>query len=144
MDVYDTDGLFVCSFGEGTIGKGTFGTNSITAANDGRVMVADWPNCWVHIFSEDGHHLDKFRLIGGYDYASIAFHMLSEHVLIVGDKVGCDIVVVEIFTKDGVFARSTEIFAKDIVGIKGMTVTSDGRIAVLGLYFGMTHKVLAI
>ena len=50
VDVYDTDGLFVRSFGEGTLKK----AYDITAANDGRVMVVDWGDSCVHIFSEDG------------------------------------------------------------------------------------------
>ena len=141
VNVYDTDGLFVCSFGEGA-----FGANSIAATNDGRVMVADWRDCHVHIFSEGGHHFDKFRVQGGRRcaYPSIAFHMLSEHVVVVGEKRGRDIVVVEIFTKDGVFARTTEICTELIARIRGMTVTRDGRIAMVGLYSDRTSKVLAI
>ena len=143
VDVYATDGLFVCSFGEGTFGEGTYGANGITAANDGRVMVLDRCDCCVHIFSEDGHHLDKFQVQGYYGYLRIAFHMLSEHVVIVSQRIEPDIVV-EIFTKDGVFLRSTEIYAKSIKRIAGMTVTRDGRIAVVVLYFDHTPKVLVI
>ena len=142
VDMYDTDGLFVCSFGEGTFGEGTFRAKSITALSDDRVMVADCHDNCVHIFSEDGHHLDKFQFQGGYP--RIAFHMLSEHVVIVSKKRERDIVVVEIFTKDGVFVRSTEIFAELIERITGMTVTRDGRIAVVGNYSNFTSKVLVI
>ncbi|XP_067048255.1 uncharacterized protein [Acropora muricata] len=137
VNVYDTDGLLVCSFGEGTFGARA---HSITAANDGRVMVVDWLYYCVHIFSEDGHHLHKFQLQGGYGYPRIAFHMLSEHVVIVRAKRKGKIVVVEIFTKDGVFVRRTKISAEFIKRIAGMTVTRDGRIAVVGLYFDRTPK----
>ncbi|KAK2557810.1 hypothetical protein P5673_019775 [Acropora cervicornis] len=92
VDVYNTDGFFACSFGEGT-----FGVKSITAANDGLVM-----------------------------------------------KRERDIVVVEIFTKDGVFVRSTEIHAELIERITGMTVTRDGRIAVVETYSNCTSTVLVI
>lgn len=139
VNVYDTDGLFLCSIGEGRLKA-----NSITAANDGCVMVADRRDPCVHVFSEDGHHLDKFQLQGGYVISNIAFHMLSEHVVIAGVKRGRDIVVVEIFSKDGVFVRSTEIYAKLIVRITGMTVTRDGRIAVVVFYSNYTSKVLVI
>lgn len=139
VDVYDTVGWFLCS-----IGVGRVKACSITAANDDRVMVADWRDRCVHIFGEDGHHLDKFQLQGGYVISNIAFHMLSEHVVITGVKRGRDIVVVEIFTKDGVFVRSTEIYAELIERICGMTVTRDGRIAVVGLYSDLTSKVLVI
>ena len=146
VDVYDSDGLFVCSFGEGTFGGGAYAACSITAANDGRVMVVDCHDNCVHIFSEDGHHLDKFQLQGAYSDPSIAFHMLSEHVVIVGKKLGhsIDIVVVEIFTKDGVFVRSTEIDTELAWGIAGITVTRDGRIAVVVEISVMTSKVLVI
>ena len=144
VDVYDTGGLFACSFGEGTFGKGTFGANSITAANDGRVMVVDWLDFSVHIFSEDGHHLDKFQLQGDYGNPSIAFHMLSEHVVIVGEKRERDIVVVEIFTKDGDLVRRNKFYDKEMPRIRRMTVTRDGRIAVVGIDFSCTSKVLVI
>ena len=133
VDVYDTDGLFVCSFGEGTYFGGGFIAYSITAVNDGRVMVCvmNGHDCCVHIFSEDGHHLDKFQLQGGYRYLRTAFHTLSEHVVILGEAGERGIVLVQIFTKDGVFVRSTETSAKLMV-VGGMTVTRDGRIAVVG------------
>ena len=146
MDVYNTDGLFVCSFGEGTYFGGGFIAYRITAANDGRVMVCvmNWHDCCVHIFSEDGHHLDKFQVQGGYrSYLRIAFHMLSEHVVIVGETGERGIVLVEIFTKDGVFVRRTETSVK-FINIGGMTVTRDGRIAVVGSGISFTPKVLVI
>ena len=131
--VYDTDGLFVCSFGEGTLKEAW----DITAANDGRVMVVEWDDFCVHIFSEDGDYLDKFKLQGRYNRCGIAFHQLTEHVVITGEKAKEAVVVVEIFTKDGEFVRSTQIHEE---AIAGMTVTRDGRIAFL-LHEG---KVLVI
>ena len=138
VDVYDTDGLFVCSFGEGTLRA-----KSITAANDGRVLLVDWLDFCVDIFSEDGHHLDKF-LLQGYGYPKIAFNILSEHVVIVGEKGERNNLVVEIFTKDWVSVRSTEIYAELILPLKGMTVTRDGRIALVGIDSSCTSKVLVI
>ena len=121
----------------------------ITAANDGRVMVVDWDEGYssVHIFSEDGHHLNKFKLQGrrGCDYARIAFHMLSNHVVITGNK---EEPGVEIFTKDGEFVRSTQIHEdadeERIDFISRLTVTSDGQIALLLRYIDGKRKVLVI
>ena len=126
VDVYDTDGLFVHSFGEGTLEC----ASDITAANDGRVMVGDWGDSCVHIFSEDGDCLGKFELQGRYRYYSTAFHQLSGHIVIAGKKEE-QVVVVEIFTKDVEFVRSTQIHVERIDDIKGITVTRAGRIAVL-------------
>ena len=128
VTVYDPDGLFVRSFGEAILKKAC----DITAANDGRVMVVDWnwDGSSVHIFSEDGRHLYNFKLQGGYyDYPSIAFHMVSEHVVINSNNK--EEPVVEIFSKDGEFVCSTQIHEERIHFVKGMTVARDGRIAVL-------------
>ena len=131
VTVYDTDGLYVRSFGGGSWKNAC----DITATNDGRVMVLDWigdDDYCVHIFSEDGDYLDRFKLQGryGYCFPFIAFHQLTESVVIAGKKEGL-VVDVEIFTKDGEFVRSTQIHEERLGGITGMTVTKDGRIAVL-------------
>ena len=125
--MYDTDGLFVGSFG---LKEACDITSDITATNDGRVMVVKRDDSSVHIFSEDGDYLDKFKLQGSYFSPTIAFHQLSEHVVIAGKKEE-SVVVVEIFTKDGEFVRSTQIHEKRALRIRGMTVTLGGRIAVL-------------
>ena len=138
VEPYNNDGLFVRSFGEGTLKK----TWDITAANDGRVMVVDLDDC-VHIFSEDRDYPDKFKLQGRDRYPRIAFHQLTEHVIVViaGRKEGEPVVVVEIFTKDGEFVRSTQIHEQQI---RGMTVTRDGRIALLLQGINDKWKVLVI
>ena len=135
VSVYDTDGLFVRSFGKGTFEK----TSDITAANDGRVMVVERDDSCVHIFSEDGDYLDKFKLQGRYYFPGIAFHMSSEHVVIAATKEEESVVFVEVFTKDGEFVRSTQIHEEQIDITTGMTVTRDGRIVV-----SLGNKVLVI
>ena len=134
--VYDTDGLFVHSFGEGTFKD----ASDITAANDARIMVVEWSDSCVHIFSEEGDYLDKFKLQERCYYPSIAFHQLSKHVVIAGKKEESGLVV-EIFTKDGEFVRSTQIHEERI---RGMTVARDGRIALLLRYVDAKCKVLVI
>ena len=140
--VYDTDGLYVRSFGEGTLGY----AYDITAANDGRVMVVDRDDDYcVHIFSEDGDYLDRFELQERSDLfrlPSIAFHQLTESVVITVKKEV--FVEVQIFTKDGEFVRSTQIHEEGLRDIRGMTVTRDGRIAVLLRDIDDKFKVLVI
>ena len=128
VDVYDTDGLYVRSFGEGTLE----GACDITAANDGRVMVVDWYDSCVYIFSEDGNYLDMFKLQERYDFYSprIAFHQLTESVVIAVKKKGL-VVDVKIFTKDGEFVPSTQTHEGRVRYIRGVTVTRVGRIVVL-------------
>jgi len=137
--VYETDGRFVRSFGEETL-KCAW---DITAVNDGRIMVVEMSDSCVHIFSEDGDYLDSLKLQGRYVYHSIAFRQASEHVVIAGTeqlRIGYDLLRVEIWTKDGEFVRSTQIPEETrTYCTNGMTLTKDGRIAVL-----LRKKVLVI
>ncbi|XP_078378084.1 uncharacterized protein LOC144661258 [Oculina patagonica] len=127
VDVHETDGQFVRSFGEGIL-KGAW---DITAANDGRVMVLDRRDDCVHIFSEHGDHLNKFKLQGSYWRPRIAFHRASGHVVVAGKERGKDHLLVDVYTKDGEFVRSTQIHEERIgVFIEAITVTTEGRIAV--------------
>ena len=140
--VYDT-GLFVRSFGEGTLKN----ARDVTATNDGRVMVADRHDFCVHVFSEDGVHLKKFKPQGRYLSQNIAFHHQSEHVVIAGKEEKLLFpgpMQVEIFTKDYDFVRSTQTREERIQLIPGMTVTMDGRIAVLLLDIDRKWKVFVI
>ncbi|KAL9965396.1 hypothetical protein ACROYT_G029194 [Oculina patagonica] len=129
VDVYEADGQFVREFGKGILQY----TYDITAANDGRVMVVDRDSC-VHIFSEHGC----------YSHSRIAFHRASEHVVVASKERRKDLLHVEIYTKDGEFTRSTQIYEKQtgIYVIGGITVTSEGRIAVAyGLSQGKVYVI---
>ena len=128
--VYETDGRFVRSFG----GETLVDAGDITAVNDGRVMVVKGRGSCVHIFSEDGDLLGSFKLQGHYINPSIAFHQASEHVVIAGteeSRTGHCLLRVEIFTKDAEFVRSTQIPEVGNYYTSRMTVTKDGRVAVL-------------
>ncbi len=127
VDVYETDGQFVCSISKDILKD----ASDITATNDGRFMVVDWRDSCVHIFSEHGDHLNKFKLQGCYSYPKIAFHRASEHVVIADiNERERDLLHMQIYTKDGEFVRSTEIHEEGIGWLLGMTVTTEGRIAV--------------
>ena len=111
MAVYDTNGSFVRSFGEGTLK----GANDITATNDGCVTALEKNDSFVHTFSEDGVHLATFKLQGRYWSLAIAFHRAWEHVVIAGVEDTIvenlqDLLHVEIFIKDGEFVSSTQIY----------------------------------
>ncbi|XP_078378089.1 uncharacterized protein LOC144661263 [Oculina patagonica] len=126
IDVHETTGQFVCSFGEDILKD----PRDITAANDGRVMVVDRRDDCAHIFSEHGDHLNKFKLQGSYWCPRIAFHRASGHVVLAGKKTGQDLLLVEVYTKDGEFVRSTQIQYDWICIVRGIKVTTEGRIAV--------------
>ena len=57
FDVYENDGQFVCSFGEGLLRH----VKDLVLATDDRVIVLDG-GCYVHMFNEQGDHLSEFKL----------------------------------------------------------------------------------
>ena len=141
VDVYETDGQFVCSFGEQILI--TFG--DITTVSDGRVMVVQENRSSVHIFSEQGDHLNTFDLQISMVHSRIAFHRASQHVVVVGGKdYDTDILHIEIYTKDGEFVRSTPVNMGQSYSLLGMAVTTEGRIAVTTELYGLEAKVIII
>ena len=141
VDVYETDGQFVCSFGEQIL------TNpcDITTVSDGRVMVVQGDPSRVHIFSEQGDHLNTFDLQISMAFSKIAFQRASQHVVVVGDKdYNSDILHIEIYTKDGEFVRSTPVNMGQSYYLIGMAVTTEGRIALVTWLDGLGQKVIII
>ncbi|XP_022810039.1 uncharacterized protein LOC111347047 [Stylophora pistillata] len=129
VEEYDTNGKFVRSFGKGILVSAW----DFTVATDGHVMVVDRDDSCVHIFSEHGEHLNKFKLQrNDCYYTSIAFHRTGEHVVIAGAREEKKLLQVEIYSKDGEFVRScVEIQIDESFSVIGITVTTEGRIAVV-------------
>ena len=134
VEEYNNDGEFVRSFEKGIIET----VKDVIVTNDGRVMVADEDDHCVHIFSESGDYLDKFKLQQiDYDYTSITFHRAGEQVVVAGTRVG-ELLQVEIYSKGGEFVHYAQIPIDDgIYFVKGITLTTKGRIA----YVANWHKV---
>ena len=145
VDVYETDGQFVCSFGD----KTNSNSLEITAVSDGRVMVIESLNpARVHIFSEQGDYLNKFDLQRHLNFPKIAFHRESQQVVMAGEEVlmqRSDILQIEIYTTDGEFLRSNLVhLGKTFRFLKGIAVTTEGRIAVTTICKDYTTKVIII
>ena len=141
VDVYETDGQFVCSFGEQILMTSV----DITTVGDGRVMVLQGHPSRVHIFSEQGDHLNTFDLQIYMLYSRIAFHRASQHVVVVGgEDYNSDILHIEIYTKYGEFVRSTPVNMGQSYTLLGMAVTTEGRIAVTTELYGLEAKVIII
>ena len=139
LAVYDTDGWYVRSFGGGSWKNAC----DMTATNDGRVMLVNWgwigdDDC-VHIFSEDGDYLGSFKR----KLHARTCQNCTESVVIAVMKEEL-VVGVEIFTKDGEFVRSAQIHEERFRNITRITVTKDGRIAVLLRDIDDKFKVLVI
>ena len=99
MDVYETNGQLVCSFGQQILSNPC----DITTVSDGRVMVVQGQGPGVvHIFSEQGDHLNKFCLQRSVFFPKIVFHRESQQVAVVSTvKFFSEELYIEIYTKDG-------------------------------------------
>ena len=126
VEEYNTDGEFVRSFGQGII----MSALAVIVTNDGRTMVANRFDHCVHIFSESGDYLDKFKLQRiDYDYTSITFHRAGEQVVVASNREDKPLQV-EIYSKDGEFVYCAEIAIDGgIRFVRGITMTTKGRIA---------------
>ena len=127
LDVYENDGQFVRSFGKGLLRSVT----DLALASDDRVIVLD-EDCYVHMFSEHGDHLSKFKL--SHDRSSrisrIAFHHSSEHVVVTEIEGGY--VYLHIYTKDGELVRSSKTHVNGIgLSRKRVILTAEGHVALL-------------
>ena len=132
VDVYETDGRFVRSFGEEIFKS----ASAITAASDGRIMIVQSSPPRVHALSEQGDHLFTFPLtwLSGRLSPHIAFHWASENVIVA--DMDDNRLFMQINTKDGKFVRTIYLGGDQRYWLKGITVTAEeGRIAIT---FGAT------
>ena len=139
VDVYETNGQLVCSFGQQILSYPC----DITTVSDGRVMVLQerGPSV-VHIFSEQGDHLNKVRLQRSLLSSKIVFHRESQQVAVVSTVKFSDELYIEIYTKDGEFLRSISIhMGKPFFSPREIAVTTEGCIAVVPWF---SNKVIVI
>ena len=143
VDVYETNGQLVCSFGQQILSY----PRDITTVSDGRVMVLEerYPSV-VHIFREQGDHLNKFDLQRFLFSQKIAFHRESQQVAVVGvEKRSSGKLYIELYTKDGESVRSIPLLMEEsIFYLQGIAVTTEGCIAVVAWCSGSTSKVIVI
>ena len=126
VDIHQSSGEFVCSFGGGVF---KFATD-ITATCDGRVMIVDWGDDSLYIFDVEGHQLGKFNIKYERDaYYRIACHPASEHFVLAGNERETDRLTLAIYTVNGEFVRRIQLDEK-VDFVYGITVTAEGHIAV--------------
>lgn len=126
VDVYSTDGQFVCSFGEEKIKS----ASAIVTDNDARVMILEMSS--VRVFSEQGDQIFGFSICGPgpSEESKITFHRESEYVVVVQKDRSKDILRVQIYAKNGKFVREIYLRGEKIHWVRGMTVTDDGHVAI--------------
>ena len=130
VDMYEHEGTYVCSFGEGMLNDAW----DITAGPDRQVMILDRGNSRVFIFTDDGQQQCEFNInTKEDDYRRIACHPSGEHVVVAGEERRTRYLSVAIYTKDGEFVRTVrriELHEEKIWSIRGITVSMEGHIAV--------------
>ena len=140
VDVFNHDGGYVCSFGEGMLKRAW----DITTVPDGSVMVPDRGDDCVHVFTEDGTQLNKFNINTKGDFYTMASHPAGEHVVIACIERGTVHPRVDIYTKDGKFVRAIALGEEWILLLTGITVTMEGHIAVAVRDKHRNYKVIVI
>ena len=128
VDAHDASGEFVRSFGRRVFKN----ARDITATCDGRVMVVDRGDASLYIFDVEGHQLGKFNIKHERDvYYRIACHPASaDHVVLAGYEQGTGRLTLAIYTVNGEFARRIQLDEVVQYGVRGITVTVEGHIAV--------------
>ena len=140
VDVYNHDGGYVCSFGEGILTCAW----DITWVPDGSVMVLDKGDSCVYVFTEDGAQLNVFNInTKAYDYG-MACHPTGEHVAIAGIERGTYHRRVDIYTKDGELVRTIALDEERIRWFGRLTVTMEGHIAVAVIDENEKWKVIVL
>ena len=128
--VYEHNGRFICTFGEGVFTTAT----DITSSDDGRVMVMDIGDPCVHLFTVEGQQLFKFNINIHEDlYYRIKCHPAGEHVIIAGTERGTGLLRVAVFTTTGQFVRRIQLDEEKVdfgQKIAGITVTKEDYIHV--------------
>lgn len=132
IDMYTTDGQFVRRFGERSLEV----SSSVAAANQGSVIagMGGYDAFSVLAFSKKGTHQGQFKIDRCFHYPQATFHQASGHVVVAGIHIerGKDNrLEIVVYTKEGKFVRSIQHEEEDIVYLRGITVTNEGRIALV-------------
>ena len=130
VDVYELDGRYVGSLGEGILKNAV----DITSGPDGIVMIMDRADSCIHLFTaEDGQQQSKFH-INTEDclYQRIASHPTREHVIVAGTDRGIfKSLRFATYATDGKLKRNKKVDERvSRLNFRGVAVTMEGRIAV--------------
>ncbi|XP_067052078.1 uncharacterized protein [Acropora muricata] len=134
--VYELNGIPICSFGEGTLSD----IRDIASGSDGQIFVlqrkANYQKI-AHVFTEDGHQLNNFRVDSKEDdYSGLASYPSGEYIVLSGFERKTRTLKVAMYRKDGVFNRSVtlgkSLLEAEILSILkiAIVVTNDGKVAI--------------
>lgn len=128
--VHQADGEVVNNF---SVSQFVREPTSIISGSEDHVMVWSYEN-HIHVLDAEGHLLKSLSSPLIYylpPVRVIAFHLSTEHILIPSGEYHDNALNIEILTKDGERVRNLRMETGKICYVSGITVTTDGRIAVL-------------
>ena len=125
--VHQADGEMVNNF---SVSQFVREPTSIISGSEDHVMVWSFQNL-IRVFDAEGHLLKSLRGFSLPPVRAIAFHLSTEHILIPSRDYHDKALNIEIFTKDGERVRNLRMETGEICYVSGITVTTDGHIAVL-------------
>jgi len=139
VQVYDTNGNHLNSFGEGAFKGAIIKNMTVTNSVNSRILILEgkshWEHCdyYVQAYSEQGKYLSEFKCGDSKPScsSSIASHRASEHVFVLLQESHHSKRIyprmLYIFTKDGEFVRRIHLLAKSFVNhyksVQGAIVT---------------------
>ena len=127
VQVYDTNGNHLNSFGEGAFKGANIKNMTVTDSVNSRILILEgkshWEHCdyYVHMYSEQGKYLSEFKCGDSKPscLSSIASHRASEHVFVLLQESHPSKCIyprmLYIFTKDGEFVRSIHLHAESLI-----------------------------
>ncbi|CAH3022715.1 unnamed protein product, partial [Porites evermanni] len=136
--VYNQNGEFERSF-EFFKSGGDKELFECTATYDGRILIMHYKGDFsdyhcVHVFTMEGQEIAKFKSGVGLGFRFMLFSARSagEHVVIAGYNFKDEIITVELYTVEGKLVRRILLYKSGVhrSGIRGITVTMEGHIAV--------------
>lgn len=128
--VHQADGEVVNNF---SVSQFVREPTSIISGSEDHVMVWSFENK-IHVLDAEGHLLKRLSSPLIYSLPPvrvIAFHLSTEHILIPSGEYHDNALNIVILTKDGERVRNLRMETGKICYVSGITVTTDGRIAVL-------------
>ena len=142
VHVYEHEGRYVRSIGERILKY----AGDMTSSPDGQVMILDRDDSCMFIFTEDGEHQRKFNINTKDDvYWRTACHPSGENVVVAGWERATELPCVAIYTKDGECVRRIQLNERVVnLGIRGMTVSMEGHIAVAVRDVSRNGKVIVL
>ena len=132
VDIYETDGQFVRRFGEKELEMSSAVAGTI---NEGVLVATEGRNCYrVNLFNQKGKRVGQFQVDKEFHYPQMTCHKESGNVVVAGlhlEEGNNRRLEVVILNQGGEFVRNIEHEIKNLISLRGITVTMDGRIALV-------------